>query len=110
MVQGRVLFGAEFHFFFIKFFLSYISKIIIQVLTTIIIISEVLEHMFYSIKWQIEVLFGARKFFSVLFGGLSPFLSLVGPDSALFRSQNKKSHKFNYLINSSYNEDCRHLF
>ena len=30
-------------------------------------------------KWQIEVLFGARNFFSVLFGGLSPFLSLVGP-------------------------------
>ena len=50
MVQGRVLFGAEFRFFFILFFLSYISKIIIQVLITIIIISEVLEHMFYSIK------------------------------------------------------------
>ena len=26
-----------------------------------------------------DVLFGARKLFSVLFGSLSPFLSLVGP-------------------------------
>ena len=34
---------------------------------------------FYSIKCHIQVLFGARKFFSVLFGGKSPFLSLVGP-------------------------------
>ena len=34
----------------------------------------------YSIKCHIQVLFGARKFFSVLFGGKSPFLSLVGPD------------------------------
>ena len=33
----------------------------------------------YSIKCHIQVLFGARKFFSVLFGGKSPFLSLVGP-------------------------------
>ena len=24
--------------------------------------------------------FGAQKFFSVLFGGVSPFLSLVGPN------------------------------
>ena len=48
MVQGRVLFGAEFHFFF--FFWSYNSKSIIQVLINTIIISEVLENMFYSIK------------------------------------------------------------
>ena len=34
---------------------------------------------FYSITCQIKVLFGARKFFSVFFGGKSPFLSLVGP-------------------------------
>ena len=34
---------------------------------------------FYSITCHIKVLFGARKFFSVLFGGKSPFLSLVGP-------------------------------
>ena len=34
---------------------------------------------FYSITWYIKVLFGAREFFSVLFGGKSPFLSLVGP-------------------------------
>ena len=34
---------------------------------------------FYSIQCHIQVLFGARKFFSVLFGGKSPFLSLVGP-------------------------------
>ena len=46
MVQSRVLFGAEFHFFF----RSYNSKSIIQVLINTIIISEVLEHMFYSIK------------------------------------------------------------
>ena len=44
-----------------------------------IIISKALEHMFYSKKMAKEVLFGARKFSSVLFGGLSPFLSLVGP-------------------------------
>ena len=34
---------------------------------------------FYSITCHIKVLFGARKFFSVLFGGKSHFLSLVGP-------------------------------
>ena len=34
---------------------------------------------FYSITCHIKVLFGARNFFSVLFGGKSPFLSLVGP-------------------------------
>ena len=34
---------------------------------------------FNSIKWQIRVIFGARKFFSVQFGGGGPFLSLVGP-------------------------------
>ena len=49
MVQGRVLFGGEFHFFFF-FFCSYNSKSIIQVLINIIIISEVIKHMFYSIK------------------------------------------------------------
>ena len=36
---------------------------------------------FYSITCHIKVLFGVRKFFSVLFGGKSPFLSLVGPVS-----------------------------
>ena len=35
---------------------------------------------FYCITCHIKVLFGARKFFSVLFGGKSPFLSLVGPN------------------------------
>ena len=34
---------------------------------------------FYSKPCHIKVLFGALKFFSVLFGGKSPFLSLVGP-------------------------------
>ena len=33
----------------------------------------------YSIICQIKVLFDSRKFFSVLLGGISPFLSLVGP-------------------------------
>ena len=32
---------------------------------------------FYSITCHIKVLFGARKFFSVLFGGKSPFLNNV---------------------------------
>ena len=81
MVQGRVLFGAEFHFFF----LFYTSKSIIQVLINIIIISEVLEHMFCSIKMANRSPFRCRKFFSVLFGGLSPFLSLVGPAGSLFQ-------------------------
>ena len=39
---------------------------------------------FYSIICHIKVLFGARKFFSVLFGGKSPFLSLVGPHTTYF--------------------------
>ena len=77
MVQGRVLFGAEFHFFsFFLFFLSYNSKSIIQVLINIIIISEVLENMFHSINmanrspfWCPKILFGPfpwLKSFSVL--------------------------------------------
>ena len=36
---------------------------------------------FYCITCHIKVLFGARKFFSVLFGGKSPFLSSVGPST-----------------------------
>ena len=48
MVQGRVLFGAEFHFFHV--FLFYNSKSIIQVLINVIFISEVLKHMLFSIK------------------------------------------------------------
>ena len=63
MVQGRVLFGAEFHFFI--FFKSYNSKSIIQVLINIIIISEVLEHLFYSIKMANISLFRCPK---ILFG------------------------------------------
>ena len=62
MVQGRVLFGAEFRFFFFK---SYTSKSIIQVLINIIIISEVLEHMFYSIKMANRSPFRCPK---ILFG------------------------------------------
>ena len=51
MIQARVLFGVEFHFIYLFiYFCSYNSKIIIQVLINIIIISENLEHMFYSIK------------------------------------------------------------
>ena len=65
--------------FFFFFFWFYNSKSIIQVLINTIIISEVLEHMFYSIKMANISPFGARKFYSALFGGLSPFLSLVGP-------------------------------
>ena len=78
MVQGRVLFGAEFHFFFF-FFLSYTSKSIIQVLINIIIISEVLEHMFCSIKMANRSPFRCPQILLVLFGGLSPFLSVAGP-------------------------------
>ena len=45
---------------------------------------------FYSIKCHIQVLFGARKFFLVLFGGKSPFLSLAGPlCSKLFPLKNR---------------------
>ena len=65
MVQRRVLFGAEFHFFFLFFFLSYNSKSIIQVLIDIIIISEVLEHMFYNIKMANRSPFRCPK---ILFG------------------------------------------
>ena len=65
MVQGRILFGAEFHFFIYLFFLSYNSKNIIQVLINIIIISEILEHMFYSIKMANRSPFRCPK---ILFG------------------------------------------
>ena len=64
MVQGRILFGAEFHFFYL-FFLSYNSKNIIQVLINIIIISEILEHIFYSIKMANRSPFRCPK---ILFG------------------------------------------
>ena len=60
MVQGPVLFVAEFHFF-----LSYNSKSIIQVLINTIIISKVLEHMFYSIKMANRSPFRCPK---ILFG------------------------------------------
>ena len=65
MVQGRILFGAEFHFFYLFIFLSYNSKNIIQVLINIIIISEILEHMFYSIKMANRSPFRRPK---ILFG------------------------------------------
>ena len=42
--------GGSFSELSFIFFLSYNSKSIIQVLINITIISEVLEHMFYSIK------------------------------------------------------------
>ena len=46
MIQDRVLFGADFHFFILRFK----RQGIIQMPINIIIISEALEHMFYSIK------------------------------------------------------------
>ena len=62
MVQGWVLFGPEFHFFSFR---SYNSKIIIQVLINIKIISEVLKHMFYSINMANRSPFRCSK---ILFG------------------------------------------
>ena len=54
---------------------------------------------YYSIKWQIIVLFGAGMFLNVLFGGISPFLFLIGPLplSILLRMGNLNSETdFNY--------------
>ena len=59
--------------------INYNTKIIIQVFFSIIIISEVLKHVFYSAKMTNRSPFRCPKVLSVLFGGLSPFLSLVGP-------------------------------
>ena len=84
MVQGWVLFGAEFHFFSF----DYNSKITIQVFINIKMISEVLKHMFYNINMANRSPFRCSKILFGPFGGLSPFLSLVGPS---------ENHHFEHL-------------
>ena len=56
----------------------YHAKSIKQTLSNTMMILKVLLHTLNNIKWYIKVFFGIRKFFSVLFGGISPFLNLVG--------------------------------
>ena len=69
MVQVRVLFGAELHFFILQFKKHYSSAI------NIIIISEILEHMFYNIKMANRSPFQCPK---ILFGPFRWLMSFSG--------------------------------
>ena len=53
MVQGRVLFGAEFHFFLLYTCICFdptIQKALFKCLSISLLYQKFLNHMFYSIK------------------------------------------------------------